>query len=287
MPLPSPVIAAVVDALSDAYTHARLDLIFAEAGASGEPPEGSKLSKYSTWIRRVVDLEPDNALAFLGRILHLFMEEELPSEDELRKQGVPTDHAMWRRHEKRKRVERALQSSGLGYVRGGQVTRGGVQVAARQLEDLIKSRDIPALETEFQTLVERAASHPRDALSAAANILEALLGEMAEAWPGVTPPAKRTLTSLWSAMKQALKADPQNMPDPDLVKVVGAMATMVDGLQGLRDDKSRAHSLRPQVARSYKIEPRHARLVVNSALALTVFLLETWNARQPTAPRTH
>jgi len=147
-----------------------------------------------------------------------------------------------------------------------------VQVAARQLHDLIRARSLPAIEAEFDTLAQRVAAHPRDALSAAANIVEAVLGEMVAAW-GLTPPARRTLNTLWATVKPALNADPAAMPDPDLAKVAGAMAAMVDGLQGRRDDKSRAHALRPELARAYRIEPRHARLVVNAALALTVFLL--------------
>jgi len=168
--------------------------------------------------------------------------------------------------------EDGLAKAGLAYVRGGYITRGGVQVAARQLHDLIRARSLPAIEAEFDTLAQRVAAHPRDALSAAANIVEAVLGEMVAAW-GLTPPARRTLNTLWATVKPALNADPAAMPDPDLAKVAGAMAAMVDGLQGRRDDKSRAHALRPELARAYRIEPRHARLVVNAALALTVFLL--------------
>lgn len=159
------------------------------------------------------------------------------------------------------------------------MTRGGVHVAARQLGDLIKERDLPALEAEFAMLTTRAAEHPRDALSAAANIVEGVLGEMVVAF-GLTPPAKRTLNTLWATVKAAINADPAALPDDDLKKIVGAMAAMVDGLQGLRDDKSRAHAMRPELARSYRIEARHARLAVNAALALTVFLLEAWQAIQ-------
>lgn len=105
------------------------------------------------------------------------------------------------------------------------------------------------------------------------------MGEMVAAL-GLTPPANRTLNTLWTTLKPAVNADPAAMPDGDLKKIVGAMAAMIDGLQGLRDDKSRAHALRPALARSYRIEPRHARLAVNAALTFTVFLLEAWQAME-------
>jgi hypothetical protein len=96
----------------------------------------------------------------------------------------------------------------------------------------------------------------------------------------LTPPSNRTLSTLWTTVKPAINADPAAMPDPDLRKIAGAMAAMVEGLQGLRDDKSRAHAMRPELARAYRIEPRHARLAVNAALSLTVFLLEAWQAME-------
>lgn len=265
MTIPGPVLAVAVDVLTEAYTWPVLDREFTAAGAPGETPEGSsKAVRCMSWLRRVNAEAPDDALPLLGRLLHRFMEEVL------------SDTQVPLRADLRDRMNKALAGAGLAYVHGGHITRGGVHVGARQLHELIRGKNLAAIEAEFETLAHRAATHPRDALSAAANIVEAVLGEMIAAW-GLTPPSNRSLNTLWTTVKPAINADPEAMPDPDLRKIVGAMAAMVDGLQGLRDDKSRAHAMRPELARSYRIEPRHARLAVNAALALTVFLLETWN----------
>lgn len=280
MTIPAPVMAVVVDVLTEAYSWSMLDIEFSGAGCPGDAPDGSsKAARCMAWLRRVNAHASEDALGILGRLLHRFMEEVLPDEpihnpwsDEVRPSLAEA------RDKLRARVTAVLSNSGLVYVRGGHITRGGAHVAARQLHDLIRGKNLPAIEAEFETLAQRASTGPRDALSAAANIVEAVLGEMVAAW-GLTPPANRTLNTLWATVKPAINADPDTMPDPDLKKVVGAMAAMVDGLQGLRDDKSRAHAMRPELARSYRIEPRHARLSINAALALVVFLLEAWEAR--------
>ncbi len=279
MTIPAPVVATAAAVLADAYTWTVLVQEFTEAGAPGEAPEGSsKFERCRAWLRRANQEMPDQALPMLGRLLHRFMEEVLPDYGGRSFEGGVILSEAEVRHELRVRLNAALANAGLAYVRGGHITRGGLHVTARQLHELIRGKNLPAIEAEFETLAQRAATHPRDALSAAANIVEAVLGEMVAAW-GLKPPSNRTLNALWTTVKPVLNADPATMPDPDLRKVAGAMAAMVEGLQGLRDDKSRAHAMRPELARSYRIEPRHARLAINAALALVVFLLEAWEAR--------
>ncbi len=278
-PIPLHLIATVSEVLADRFTHQQLNTMFLEAGAPGDVPEGSKPVKCHAWLRRVRDDAPAEAVNILGKLLELVMEEDLDSPE-----GASGGGSWWASHveergRKRERLKVGLTRVGFTYLSGGKLAHGSAQVASRQLAELIKVRDVPAVEAEFETLARRAAEHPRDALSGAANIVEAVLGEMVAAF-GLTPPNNRTLSTLWSTVKSAINADPATMPDDDLKKIVGAMAAMVDGLQGLRDDKSRAHAMRPALARAYKIEPRHARLAVNAALALTVFLPEAWQVKE-------
>lgn len=286
MTIPAPVIAVVVDVLTEAYTWRELQMLFMEAGCPGDSPsESSKAARCVALLRKVNVEAPDDALGILGRLLHVFMEEVLSDGPTYGGFGEEGPSPAERRKGLRTRVTTALHNAGLTYARGGFVTRGGAHIPARQLGDLIRGKNLPAIEAEFETLAQRAATGPRDALSAAANMVEAVLGEMIGAW-GLTPPTNRTLSTLWTTVKPAINADPESMPDPDLKKIVGAMAAMVDGLQGLRDDKSRAHAMRPELARAYRIEPRHARLAINAALALVVFLIEAWEARDRRAKAT-
>ena len=280
MTIAPPVIATTAEVLAASYTWTVIERQFMQAGGTEYQPFGSnKEARVMDWLRHVNDHMQREALPFLGRLLHRFMEEVMPGEESWTEDLAGfTAHPAEARNALRARMRLALERVGLCYVTGGQLVGAGAQVAARQLEDLIRARNLPALQAEFETLAERAASHPRDALSAAANMVEATLGEMVAAW-GLTPPTNRTLNTLWATVKPAINADPATMPDPDLRKVVGAMAAMVEGLQGLRDDKSRAHAMRPELARAYRIEPRHARLAINAGLALVVFLLEAWEAR--------
>ncbi|MDI3308137.1 MAG: hypothetical protein QJR07_13680 [Acetobacteraceae bacterium] len=167
MTIPAPVAATVADVLADRYTHPELNLLFMEAGAPGDPPAGTKLVKCQEWLRRIRDDAPADALSILGRLLERFMEEVLPSEEEIAAHPAwAGEHWAVDRKRKRDRVRAALANAGLAYVRWGIITRGG------------------------------------------------------------------------------------------------------------------AHAMRPDLARNYRIEPRHARLVVNAALALTVFLIEAWDTAE-------
>src|SRR3954451_2383458 len=76
--IPVPVAATVADVLAVCYTHAALNLMFMEAGAPGDQPDGSKVTKCQDWLRRIRDDKPAEALPILGRLLERLMEGEIP-----------------------------------------------------------------------------------------------------------------------------------------------------------------------------------------------------------------
>lgn len=273
MSIPPPVLAVTAKVLTETYSWSTVAQQFLAAGAPDfDPGLGNKATKAMAWLRHANSEMGDDALGMLGHLLFRFMEEDVPEQ-----RFFASEQNREQREVMRAELRAVLSRAHLAYVSGGTLMREGVSIPTKQLADLIKARNDPAVEAEFVTLAARVAEHPRDALSAAANTVEAVLGEMV-AGLGLTPPSNRTLNTLWATVKPAINADPAAMPDDDLRKIVGAMAAMVDGLQGLRDDKSRAHAMRPDLARSYRIEPRHARLAVNAALTFAVFLLDAWQA---------
>ncbi|MDW3780652.1 hypothetical protein QWU01_28135, partial [Kluyvera cryocrescens] len=68
------------------------------------------------------------------------------------------------------KIRNALARSDLQYSKGGMIT-GTLGTPTRTLEDFIKDRNIPAIDQEFTRALENVESSPREAVSAASNIL--------------------------------------------------------------------------------------------------------------------
>ena len=76
--IPAPVIAACSQGIADRETHASLDRLFMHAGASGDPPEGSKPVKVQEWLRQINKDNAVDPLDILGRLIEGYMEEAPP-----------------------------------------------------------------------------------------------------------------------------------------------------------------------------------------------------------------
>ncbi len=100
-------------------------------------------------------------------------------------------------------------------------------------------------------------------------------------------PKDQTVKPLWKIVQEHLGLDPQRMEDADIARILGGLASMVDGLGAFR---THAGSADARGRKTYRVPARHARLAVNGAHTLVTFMLETWDAHRsdaaPFAPRT-
>ena len=59
----NPVVAAVADVIGNHYySHTRLNTLFAESGAPGDPPDGNCVKKCEQWLKRC-DADPSYTFA--------------------------------------------------------------------------------------------------------------------------------------------------------------------------------------------------------------------------------
>jgi TIR domain len=108
MKIPTPVIYAVGDVLGNwYYSHTKINTLFRENGAPGEPPEGNCVTKCQTWLRRANDDPAIDPLDLLGRILVEFMSLDR-EEDSIWQKGVD-------------RINRALAVSRLSFRADGTI----------------------------------------------------------------------------------------------------------------------------------------------------------------------
>ena len=235
------------------------------AEAEGDPPEGSKLVKAQEWLRNTNKLSND-PLSVAGRIIGGYMDD--PDMDALAR----VDKWNKPKWELVRKVESVLARNGFKYSNGGYITKGGI-APSKKLNDLIKDRDMPAIHREFERAMETLESKPRDAVSAASNILESVFKIYIED-NNLSMPDKKDLQPVFKVVRSHLGLDPGSIEDQDLQQIISGLISIVNGIGSLRTHASSAHS---EGRKTYKLEPRHARLAVSSAHTVATFIIETWD----------
>jgi hypothetical protein len=278
-PIPAPLIAVVSDLVAVHETHASLNSLFMYAEASGDPPDGTKHVKAQAWLRDTNKAHPE-PLAVLGKIICQYMEDPEMAHGYKASEWVEESEQTVRKREQVRKIEALLAKNGLQYRVGGFVTDGGM-APSKTLRDLIHGRDIPAIHREFDRALETVESKPRDAVSAAANILESVFKVYIED-NGLAMPDKQDLQPVFKVVRADLGLEPGNQEDQDLQRIISGLFSVVDGIGALRTHASSAHS---EGRKGYKLEPRHARLAVNAAHTVATFILETWDKRASAKPK--
>lgn len=271
--IPAPVIAVLSELLAHAETHASLNSLFMYAEASGEPPEGSKHVKAQEWLRETNKHHGDPLLV-LGRVVHGYMEDpEMDPDFKINDWESASEGKKVKRSNVRK-LEVVLARCGLLYQPGGFIVTGEL-APSKKLGALIKGRDMPAIHREFDRAMETVEAKPRDAVSAASNILESIFKIYIED-NGLAMPDKQDLQPVFKVVRTDLGLDPGSVEDQDLQRIISGMFSVVDGIGALRTHAGSAHS---EGRKGYKLEPRHARLAVNAAHTVATFIVETWDKK--------
>ena len=267
--IPRPIISLISNILSKNYTHAELNTHFMHADAPGEAPDGNKLIKCQEWLSRCNSTEGIDALKVLGKVLEDYMECFLDFKDTW---GVPNKHAeAW--DAGREKIHIALSDYGLTYYPGGFIREVGFSGATKTLEEILRSKDIEAIELEFHRAMENINTDPPASLTAACAIIESICKLYIEE-NELSTPKDASIKPLWATVASDLKFDPSKVEDIDLKKILTGLISVVDGIGALRTHAGSAHG---RVNLRYKIQPRHARLAVHASHTLAVFLLESWD----------
>jgi hypothetical protein len=263
--IPGSVVAIVADFVAETETHATLDSLFTYADAPGDPPPDSKRAKALAWLRRANKTDSCNPLSVLGKVIENYMDREVDQSSSWDDKTIVF----------RERLSKLLSNAGLTYQAGGMVLPL-VGSPSKGLADFIRDRDFAAIDREFQRAIANAETDPREAVSAASNVLESLCKIYIED-EDLEPPAKLDLQGVWNAVRKELGLDPARVEDQDLKQILSGMISIVHGVGGLRTHSSSAHG---SGRKAYKLEPRHARLAIHSAHTIALFLLESWERKR-------
>lgn len=262
--IPAPVIAACAEIMAQRETHASLDNLFMYAGAPGDPPEGSKPVKAQEWLRRInMDMHTD-PLKILGRLIEGYMEEAPP-------EPGPFDEEDEAETAEQQKIRKALARYDLQYFKGATVS-GSTGTPSKTLDEFIRKHDLPAVEHEFNRALSNVDSSPREAVSAASNILESICKVYIEERK-LEKPSKQDLKPIWAVVRKDLGFDPSLIEDQDLQVILTGLFAVVEGIGSLRTHASSAHGAGKK---QYKLEPRHARLAIHASHTAALFILESW-----------
>jgi hypothetical protein len=260
--IPSAVIIVVSDIVAGYYySHRKLNSLFVEAGAPGDPPEGNCQEKCASWLKRCNADPSVDPFTVLGSVLTHYME---------------IDYAADTMVEGRKRVENILAKHGLSYRPGGRILGATVGAVTRSLEEMIRARDFGPLALEFDRALESVEKDPPSALTAACATLETLCKVYIED-EKLPMPEKATIKPLWSVVQKSLGLDPKSTADDDINRILSGLSSVVDGIGSWRTHAGSAHGRGRQ---TYRPAPRHARLAIHAAHTLATFLIETWDDRK-------
>ena len=248
------------------FNHRAIDLLFQEAGAPEEVPDGSCAQKSTTWLKRASADPKVDALKVLGKVLAHYMESANPRYPATSEE-IEVD---------RQRIRDCLARFGMSYRKGGVVLGGGSGPSSRALEEVLRDRDLGGVEVEFSRALGLLLVDPAAAVTAACAIVEAICKVYIQD-ENLPLPSEQSLKPLWKVVQGDLGLDPAQVADDDLKRILSGLTSVLDGLGALRTHAGSAHG---RGRRPYSLETRHARLAVHSAHSLALFAIESWESRK-------
>jgi hypothetical protein len=191
--LPNALIFDVAAILASRYTHTQLDALFARLHAVDDLPQVNKVLRVRAWLFHTNQDPTCDAVALLGGALEELMDREVPSHPDsanLRADAV-----------------RVLSRHGLTYRQGGIVLGATLSTPTRSVDELIRQRNLPELQKEFDRALGNVESDPPSAITAACAILESTF-KVIIADRGLPMPGDQSILYLGSLCRSTFRCSP-------------------------------------------------------------------------------
>lgn len=260
--IPNSVIGVVAPVLAaHYYSHTTLNSLFMECGAPGDVPTGNCETKCSSWLRRCNDDPTVDALRVLGLLIQRFMDQD-------------TSSCRPEIEEGQRRIHEILARNQFAYHLNGQITLAGSGVAVKALSDFLRTGDFSSVEAEFARAVSHLESDPHAAITAASSIIEALCKTYIESFQ-LEMPSNQSISPVWRVVQAHLGLSVDSTLREDQKRILQGLASVVDGVGAYRTHIGSAHGrgMNPP-----PISASEARLAVNAAHTLVVFVMELWHS---------
>jgi hypothetical protein len=138
-------------------------------------------------------------------------------------------------------------------------------------ERIAQLTDWDGVQRACRAALDKVIADPDGAITAARTMLESVCKHICDE-RGVTYEAGWDLSRLYKAAASAMNLAPDQHAEQVIKQILSGVTSVVGGLAALRNSMSDAHG---RGKRSVGPAPRHAKLAVNSALAVAGFLIDT------------
>lgn len=155
-----------------------------------------------------------------------------------------------------------------------ETTATGVQPADPLISQTLISFDESGVHHAWQKALDRRASDPEGAITAAKSLLESVCKHIIDE-AGGSYGDHDDLPKLYHTAAECLNLAPSQHSEEVFKKILGSCQSVVGNLAGLRNKLGDSHG---QGKRHVKPQARHAELAVNLAGTMAMFLVSTWNA---------
>jgi hypothetical protein len=145
--IPLPVISVVASELGSSLSHTQIDSLADYASLEGSLPACNRVDKIRYWLKGANDARGVDPLEALGKFLEEFMDVPEGSSfngDTGRIEINPP-------HPGKQRIMATLAQYGLTYLKG-RVLESGKRIVAKSLEEVVRNRDLPGLQAEFDRI---------------------------------------------------------------------------------------------------------------------------------------
>lgn len=153
---------------------------------------------------------------------------------------------------------------------------GTVSPAEEDIENGLKSFSSEEVNRAWRRMVNRIANDPEGAITASRNLLETVLKHILDFRNIPYDHDRIELPDLYKKVQSEMGLAPEQHQEQIFKQILGGCSGVINGLGSMRNKLGDAHGTSLKRVRP---QPRHARLAVNLAGSMALFLTETHNAK--------
>ena len=153
---------------------------------------------------------------------------------------------------------------------------GGINPSEVDLEVVLDAYDADGVRRSWRRVTKRINNDPEGAITAARELIETVLKHILDDRCATYDPNRTELPQLYKLVQKELNLAPEDHQEQIFKQILSGCSGVVNGLGAVRNRLGDAHG---KGVKSVRPLPRHARLAVNLAGAMTMFLIETHLAK--------
>lgn len=251
----------------------KIEQFFLECGLDMRIGFGSRVPATTDFLRKTANHYDGNGDAHIARII----ERVCDPRDYLAEPGKAIAV--------REHLNKALAADGLAVVIvGGKALlteRRGSGTIVEPFIQKVATLDFDTVQMEIARALPNLEDDPEDAVTAACSLIEAVCRSILVELK-LPLPAKKDIDSLIRAVQEPLGLSPgrSNLPpevEADVRQTLSGLTSVVKGIGALRTHSGDAHGREKGFRR---IDARIARLALNAAGSLALFLIESWERKE-------